>query len=430
MKKFILFFLISLTAFFSVAADAADSDAAYQQARECYNSLKSDEARQKMREPWEDCIGQFENVKKKFGRSADGANAAYTLGRLYEGLAENSKNRADWLMAISKYDNFTTRYPVSSMTDDAYFRAGKIYWERLRDKKNAEKNMIKIIRFFKTSDMAGEADKYLSAIRAGIVPAEELKPVSQKSRAFVKPRPVSPVKSEKRGAERLTIVIDPGHGGSDTGAIGPSGIEEKDVVLALSRRLAEELKKRLPSSQILLTRNDDETLTLDDRVKFANLNGADLFISMHANASESEKQHGVQTYYLNNASDRAAEKLAAQENKQSGKSSTDLDKIISTMIQNASAEDSRELAASVHSSLVAGLSKKYSGIADQKVRSALFYVLVGVKCPAILVETSYISHPKEEKRLINEDYQKTIASAIAGGVQNKLRSVNSLAHNL
>lgn len=412
MKKiaFFLFILITSSAF------AETSDEAYKSAHECYVNLKADAEVQKLREPWGKCITLFENVVKKYRRQAEGANAKYSLGKLYEGLADNSKNQADWKKAVDEYKSFARQFPRSKMADDAYFRSACIYWEKLRDKSAAESSLRKIIRFYKDGDKAGEASKYLKEVEAGRVPDE----------AGMKP--VQKVSSEP--AKALTIVIDPGHGGSDSGALGRDGYPEKTLTLIISKKTASEIKKRFKNVNVYLTRDDDKTLTLDERVKFANKKNADLFVSIHVNASTSKKERGVQTYYLNNATDEAATRLAKQENKYAGRDVSDLEKIIATMIQNESTLESQELARLVHKSLVENLSKKYSNISDQKVRSALFYVLVGVKCPSILVETSYISNPKEEKRLKNDKYQLVIASSIADGLDQRLKVAKAKKSNI
>ena len=399
---------------------AAPATGAYKEAHECYEDLRGDPNAQKLRENWEKCITQFEGVAKKYGRSVEGADAKFSLGRLFEELAQNSKNQMDWNRAVKEYHAFAGQYPRNSMADDAYLSAAKIEWERFQDKEAAKKDLIKIIKFYKNGDQAGEAKKYLDMVEKGTVPEPVKKdePVKETTKKDVRPE------------ERFTIVIDPGHGGSDTGAIGPSGTEEKDITLKLSKRLAAQIQREMKQAGVLLTRSSDKTLTLDDRVKFANDHHADFFVSVHANASTSKKQHGVQTYYLNNASDDAAARLAAQENKNIGRKLNDLDQIISTMIQNASTEESRELARLVHKSLVAGLSKKYSGVADQNVRSALFYVLVGVKCPSILVETSYVSNPKEEKRLNDAKYQAAVADSIADGLKQYVKMKKAMAGNI
>jgi N-acetylmuramoyl-L-alanine amidase len=389
------------------------TEESYEDAHNCYVDLKADPEAQKLRQSWEKCIGLFKQVAKKNRRIESGADAQFSLGKLYAELAENSKNQFDWAKAIKEYESFARQYSRNSKADDAYFNAGKIYWVSLNDKSNSKRCFSRVVKFYKNGDKAGEANKYLAALEVGVVPKEP-----------------DEISSASSIPEFVTIVIDPGHGGKDTGAIGPKGTEEKDVTLALSKKLAEQIKNNIKGAKVLLTRSGDVTLTLDDRVKFANKKQADFFISIHANAAVSKKQRGVQTYYLNNASDEAAKRLAEQENKNSGRKASDLDKIISTMIQNASTEESRILSKSVHQRLVKDLSGKYSGVADQKVRSAMFYVLVGVKCPSILVETSYVSNPKEEARLNNKDYQSTIAKAVTNGLDEHLKSKKSLAINL
>lgn len=404
-----LFHCLSALLPYSSYAETAEN--AYKEARDCYTSLRSDASAQRKREPWERCIAKFERVKRDFSRRPEGADAQYSLGRLFGELASNSKNPADWKRAVKEYRSFATAFPTSTMADDAYFEAAVIEWERLHDKDAAKRDLLKVIKHYRNGDKAGAASKYLKDVEAGRAPDDStmIKEEPSKNKAQ---------KIRSRGAERpLTIVLDPGHGGSDTGAIGPDGVEEKDLTLAISKKTASELKKRFTGARVYLTRDDDRTLTLDERVRFANRKRADYFISIHANASRHKKESGIQTYYLNNATDSAAERLAAQENRNAGRDVGDLEKIIATMIQNESTVESQELARSVHKSLIDTLSRDYSGIVDQKVRSALFYVLVGVKCPSILVETSYISNPREEKRLKTEKYQNAIAGAISAGLQ-------------
>jgi N-acetylmuramoyl-L-alanine amidase len=216
------------------------------------------------------------------------------------------------------------------------------------------------------------------------------------------------------GAKPFVFVIDPGHGGQDEGAVGPGGAKEKDVTLAISKTLAAKLKK-LPDTKVYLTRDSDTALTLEDRNAVAVSKKADLFISIHANAAEDHRMSGIETYYLNNATDRAAAKLASRENKASKNKLSAVEHILSTMLQNNDAAESELLARDVQSSLVDRIGKKYK-VHNRNVRSALFYVLVGAKCPAILVETSFISNPREEKRLVERSYQSDLATSVADGV--------------
>jgi len=214
----------------------------------------------------------------------------------------------------------------------------------------------------------------------------------------------------------LRIVIDPGHGGNDEGAVGPRGTKEKDVTLSISKRLANELKRKM-GARVWLTRTSDKYLTLEERHEYAVRKKADLFISIHANASRNKEASGVETYYLNNATDEAARRLAQRENRATRKKMSQVEHILSTMLQNYDTAESRELAREVQGRLARA---SRGGVKNRGVRSALFYVLVGAKCPAILVETAFISNPREEKLLVSGRYQKGLATAVAEGVQRYL----------
>ncbi len=236
----------------------------------------------------------------------------------------------------------------------------------------------------------------------------------------------APAREGGKGGKDLSsfrIVIDPGHGGSDTGAVGPGGTLEKDVALDIAQALANTLQEKT-RAKVFLTRNTDRTLTLDDRNAFALAKKADLFISIHANASEEGRQNGFETYYLNNATDAAAARLAQRENRSSRKKLSQVEHIISTMLMNYDTEESRVLADNVQSRLKGVMSRHNPKARNRGVRSALFYVLVGAKCPAILVETSFISNPREEKLLRDATYQEGVASAIGAGVTRYLRTID------
>ncbi len=225
--------------------------------------------------------------------------------------------------------------------------------------------------------------------------------------------------SEQKPTSRLSsfrIVIDPGHGGEDEGAVGTRGTLEKDITLAIAKRLAKELRRDL-GANVWLTRNDDRTLTLEQRNSFAVRKKADLFISIHANASKNRSASGIETYYLNNATDEAAARLAARENQSTRKKLSEVEHIISTMLQTYDAAESLDLATEVQARLTKQLKSSHEKVKNRGVRSALFYVLVGAKCPAILVEAAFISNPREEKLLRNKKYQKNVASAISDGVK-------------
>jgi N-acetylmuramoyl-L-alanine amidase len=230
---------------------------------------------------------------------------------------------------------------------------------------------------------------------------------------------------EQLGLKVRRVIIDPGHGGHDTGAIGKNGTREKDVTLAISQKLADELKER--GLDVILTRDDDRYVRLESRAQFANESRGDLFISIHCNSALNSKLHGVETYTLNISADRYSIRLAARENASTEKGISDLQFILADLATKANTGESTRLATQVQKSLVDQLSEDYSGIKDLGTKEALFYVLLGVKMPAILVETSFLSHAEEEARLSSEEYQDAVAQAIAQGVEDFLGDRNRLA---
>jgi len=208
------------------------------------------------------------------------------------------------------------------------------------------------------------------------------------------------------------VMIDPGHGGRDSGAIGPDGTREKDVTLAVAQKLAQDLKAQ--GLEVLLSRNDDRFVALEERAAFANQAKADLFISIHCNAARDRKLRGTETYFLNVTDDRYALKLAARENQASEKSLSDLQMILADMATKADVEESERLARSVQRTLVEG--SHNPGRHDLGVKHALFYVLLGTKMPSVLVETAFLSNPEDAKKLRSDRYQAELAHAIAQGV--------------
>lgn len=224
-------------------------------------------------------------------------------------------------------------------------------------------------------------------------------------------------------------MIDPGHGGHDHGATGPHGVKEKNLTLAISKQLAAVLRNTL-GADVALTRQDDRYVTLDDRNAIGNRKKADLFISIHANAAESHEPHGIETYYLNTATDKASKRLADRENRAFGKEISTLQKIITTMQQNALTDESRDLAIAVQSTMIRGLKPSYSDLQDKHVKTALFYVLVGSKSPSILVETGFVTNPTEEKRLNSPKYQRQLAESIAVGIKRYIEANSTVRRNL
>ncbi len=231
--------------------------------------------------------------------------------------------------------------------------------------------------------------------------------------------------SEELGLKVRRVVVDAGHGGHDTGAIGRGGTREKDVALTIALRLREVLGRA--GLEVILTREDDTFVPLEERARRANEAKGDLFVSIHCNSAPGRGLRGIETYSLNTASDRYSIRLAARENASSEKRISDLQFILADLATKANTEESIRLARQVHTSLVEHLRQRHREIRDLGTKQALFYVLLGVKMPAILVETSFLSNTEEERRLSSKWYQSDAAEAIATGIQDFLGNRQKVA---
>ena len=226
------------------------------------------------------------------------------------------------------------------------------------------------------------------------------------------------VEPSQREARTVTIVIDPGHGGKDPGAVGKGGLMEKDVTLKISRMLRDRLGKAASGTKVIMTRDTDVFIPLEERTAIANSRNADLFVSVHINSSPRRAASGVETYILSISKDESARRLAARENATSRKAVSDLEFILSDLMKTAKRNDSVQFASVVHERLVAKLMGNYTGIRSNGVKGAPFYVLVGTRMPSILVEVSFISNPMEEKRMKSEKYLHDVVEGISTGILN------------
>jgi N-acetylmuramoyl-L-alanine amidase len=278
-------------------------------------------------------------------------------------------------------------------------------------------------------DIAGNRQAELSAATAEIrpPPAGSKDSIARILEKVPEDRPLKvhiPPKAAQNGLRR--IVVDAGHGGKDPGAIGPSGIQEKDVTLAVARTLARHLEEDL-GCEVILTRNSDVFLPLEERTAIANKVGADLFISIHANASTNQSAYGTETYYLNFAKNDKAAAVVARENGTSLKQVSDLELILFDLMANSKINESSRLATEIQKSLIDRLSQHYSGTRDLGVKQGPFYVLLGATMPSVLVETAFISHKREEALLIDQKYHERTAAAIAQGVRNYATALKMIA---
>ena len=221
---------------------------------------------------------------------------------------------------------------------------------------------------------------------------------------------------------RVRVVLDAGHGGDDPGAVGY--VVEKHVTLDVVRRLARRLRDDL-GAEVILTRSSDATVPLTERTAIANQAHADVFVSIHANANPGGRSKGIETYVLDDAHDQATRRLAAIENGTSRQpyraAPTDLRYILSSLVQGGKMPDSDRLARAVHRELLGHLQARYPGVEDLGLKRGPFYVPVGSHMPCILIETSFVTHPVEGRRLADEAYRAALADGLARGIRRFLQ---------
>ncbi|HIP02300.1 MAG TPA: N-acetylmuramoyl-L-alanine amidase [Campylobacterales bacterium] len=242
--------------------------------------------------------------------------------------------------------------------------------------------------------------------------------------AYKKPKiSKEPTTKQAKGtlyASSKIIVIDPGHGGKDSGAVGYKKYQEKNAVLKISKTLQGLLKKK--GYKVYLTRDRDKFIKLSKRTHFANKKGADLFISIHANASPSAQKltlKGIETFFLSPAKTEKAKRIAAKENKSAVTNMNSMSKnTLLSFLNTTKIVQSNKLAIDLQKGMLTKVRKKHKDVRDGGVREAPFWVLVGAQMPAVLVEVGYITNPKEADRLFNPFYQKSLAEGMANGVNN------------
>ena len=278
----------------------------------------------------------------------------------------------------------------------------------------------------------GTAKKSDETLLARSLPRERLPVASTKSLSSqsgeAPAKPAAPMESGSRtltralGLKVAKIVIDPGHGGHDTGTIGPGGLREKDLALDVGLRLKALIEQEL-GSRVIMTRGDDTFIPLEERTAIANRSGADLFISIHANASRDHSARGIETYYLNFTSNSEALEVAARENATSSESVHQLQDLIKKIALTEKIEESHEFAREVEREFHDRMAKSGFQQRDRGVKKAPFVVLIGANMPSILTEISFLTNPRDEKHLKRQEYRQKIAAALYQGL---IRYTNSL----
>lgn len=468
----------------AVAQTPAD---AYAEARQALLELMEDTKRNQYRDAWHRVIRRLDQAASALPAGDLRCAAWYNGARAHAEMSKVSYLGSDRDEAERRYREMADRCADSYLADDALYRVAEIFLDR--DPPRARAALEDLIRRFPAADMAPLAREALAtlppskpaptasvaAAKPSASPTAAAKPAAPAAPASTAAKPAAPASSATgkpplpgshlpsaadilaameegpapaertrlqalgeavgqevplsvvAGLKVKTVVLDPGHGGKDTGAIGPGGVYEKDLTLAMAKRLRGYLEQM--GLEVFLTRDKDVTLSLEDRTRFANEKGADLFLSLHVNASHNKKAQGIETYTLNLNSDRYAMRLAARENASSTRKIGDLQLILADLATKANTDDSVQLARWVQGKMVEKLRGRYGAdtIRDLGVKQALFFVLVGAKMPAVLLETGFISHPEEVKRLRTGTFQEDAMRGVAEGVRQFILEREAIA---
>ena len=365
-------------------------------------------------------IEAFQKLIRTYPNSQYVPQAHYWLGRCYAYVGNDYQ-------AITQYQIVESRYAGSDVFHPAQLELARVYVRQgyITRAKTLYANLIESSRDRKITVAATAELSSLKIQQKPIVSPPERVVQAQTQSKKTQSDPLTLIPETKKplvpesltrefGLTAKTIVIDPGHGGKDPGALGKGSLQEKAIVLSISEKLREVLTRK--GYTVLMTRDTNRYIPLKQRTAFATQHKADLFLSIHANASENTKAKGIETYYLTvTSTDKASADIAARENADSGYSIQELETLLKGIIQESKSEDSKRLARQVQQALV-----QATGAVDRGVKHARFVVLIGTNVPAILIETGFISNPTEGRKLATSAYQHKIVTAIAQGIERFL----------
>ena len=410
-------------------------DAQYAIASSWLWSIKTGDA-----EAPQQAVEAFQKLIRIYPNSQYIPRAYYWLGRCYDYIGDDYQ-------AITQYQIVESRYADSEIFDSAQLELARVYARHVYVTR-AETLYDNLIESSTDPEIVVAATEELQRLKTQPKPVvsppqrkvqtdtqpqarvQTHTPSKPKPKLELKPKPkpepqlpaptpdpegLDPESlTQEFGLTAKTIVIDPGHGGKDPGALGSGTWKERIIVLSISKKLREILTKK--GYTVLMTRDSNRFIPLRERTAFATQHKADLFLSIHANGSENPKAKGIETYYLSvTSADKASEAIAARENADSGYSIQELEALLKGIIQESKSEDSKRLAKHIQQALV-----QATGAVDRGVKHARFVVLIGTNVPAVLIETGFVSNPTEGRKLTTSAYQHKIATAIAQGIEKFL----------
>ena len=383
-------------------------------------------------------IAAFQKLLQDFPESQYAAEAHYWLGHCYALLGEHNQ-------AATHYQTVISKYLDRQIADEAQLQLSESY-ERQRHFTLAMTTYQALTERSKNPEIVAEAKERIAVLRSKEIQHTATKPsgsppkpikqvrelpkpqLSKKAPRILKTAPppnkkvtvpLKPISNpsliQQLGLDVKTIIIDPGHGGKDPGAVNRAR-QEKSVVLGISKMLRDLLEKK--GYQVRMTRETDVYIPLESRAQFATKGQGDLFISIHANASHSAAASGIETYYLALASDESARITAARENAGANYSIQALDKLVADILKESKSSESRSLAEFIQEQLVVA-----TGARNRGVKHAPFVVLIGTKVPSVLIEIGFLSNSTEGRKLVNKAYQRKIVRAIADGIERYVMNI-------
>ncbi len=375
-------------------------------------------------EALQQAISAFRRLIYTYPDSEHLPQAHYWIARCYTLIGDSAR-------AAYHYQIVTNQYADTDIAAEAQLALGRSYAEHGYDTR-AETLYVDIVESAQNKEIINLATEELKTLKTPInhtkqpdeTPVEPQPQVKSQPPAPDEPETITPGSLTREfGLTAKTIVIDAGHGGKDPGGGGAGSPIEKPIALSISKKVGAILSAK--GYTVLLTRDSDRFIQLKERTAFATKHNADLFLSIHANASKNPKANGIETYYLDvTSTDTDAELLAARENVNSGYSIQELESLLKGLIVESKSEDSRQLAQHVQKELVAA-----TGAADRGVKHARFVVLIGTRVPAILIETGFVTNPTEAQKLNSDTYQQTVATAIVRGVEKFLGDIEQISQD-
>ena len=371
-----------------------------------YEALGKDAKKGGMRHNWISLSKKFTQASSGRGPAGDRARASYYAARSMHSLGQRSGSGADFRQAVSLYEKTALTFPASPHSGESLLAAAQISAERLKDAARAMEYADRAIEAAPGSLVASDAQKLKARLAATGVAA---------GRGTSPKKPVSTLeqRAEQLGLTVKTIMLDAGHGGKDPGAEA-NGISERDITLKFAKMLGERLKKQ--GFTVLYTRLNDTFIPLEKRPALANEKKADLFISIHVNANTDPAMRGLETYYLGEAASKSAAKVASRENAVDVGKVSDVQFILTDLVLADKMKESRNLAATIHNGILAEAKAGKFSLPDHGVRSAMFYVLMGARMPAALLELSYVTNKDDAANLKSDRFLTRQCDGVVKGI--------------